>query len=125
MVTETGDCEATSTDRRTMPLGPAYGRRWDDDPYQAEMFQWAQQDLGKRLYGLREDLGWSLERVATAIKMKAETIADAENSRGDPKLSTISRLLAFYGYYTRVLPERAANVAPRCRGANHARSAQL
>lgn len=109
---ETGD---DAIDRRKAH-GPVLGRRWDDDRHQRDMFEWAKNDVGARLFALRTDRGWSLERVATAAAMKAETVADAENGRGDPKLSTISRLLAVYGYYTRLLPDRPANVTPRCRG---------
>lgn len=114
-------------DRRTEPCGPNRGRRWDDDPHQAEMFEWAKRDLGQRLFLLRDDLGWSLEKVARAVRMKAETIADLENGRGDPKFSSITRLNAFYGRYTRVLPERRDNIPPaertapsRPRGVNRA-----
>lgn len=112
---------ATSNDdpveeRRSTPNGPFYGRRWDDDQHQREMFEWAKQDLGARLYTMRTDRCWSLERVAKAAAMKAETVADVENGRGDHKFSTITRLLCVYGCYTRVLPDRASNVAPRSRG---------
>lgn len=82
------------------------------------MFEWAQQDLGQRLFQMRTDRNLSLEKVAADIRMKAETIADAENGRGDPKLSTITRLFAFYGRFARVLPEHRSNVLPRCRGVN-------
>lgn len=109
-----------STDRRRCQHGPARGRRWTDNPYQCELFDWAKQDVGARLFAMREGQGWSLEKVAALAGMRAETVADLENGRGDPKLSTITRLLAVYGYYTRVLPERPSNLAPGCRGVNRA-----
>src|SRR5688572_28867273 len=119
------DDDPETEDRRTTPNGPVYGRRWDDDEHQRDLFEWARQDLGARLFSLRSTRGWSLEKVALAARMKAETVADAENGRGDPKLSTITRLLAVYGFYTRLLPERRDNVAPRCRGVNRAEAAHL
>lgn len=108
-----------------MSHGPNLGRRWDDDLHQREMFEWAQKDLGARLFALRDELGWSQEKVARAARMKAETVADLENGCGDPKLSSITRLLAVYGRYARLLPERRANVVSRSRGAKTAVSASL
>lgn len=115
--------DSTQGERRSKPHGNVCGRRWDDDQHQLEMFEWAKQDLGARLFTMRTDRHWSLERVAQGVRMKAETIADIENGRGDHKFSSITRLLAFYGYGTRVLPERTVNIASRSRGANQAAAA--
>ena len=115
-------------ERRSEPAAKVRGgRRWIDDPAEVAAHEWALNDLGKRIHNAREWQGWSLEKLAARSRVNAQTIADIENGRSDPNLSSITRIFRAFGRYVRVLPEpipsgqstQAAEVNPRGRGYEH------
>lgn len=52
--------------------------------------------LGQKLYELRKRQDKTQAQVAAEVKMTAAMISDFEKDKGDPSLSTLNRLAAYY-----------------------------
>lgn len=70
-------------------------------------------DIGARIHAEREWRGLSLEELAKRTRQNPQSIADIENGRSDPNISTITRIFRAFSWYVRVLPEPMSSYQPR------------
>jgi hypothetical protein len=69
------------------------GRRWDDDEHLRREHERVVMEIGACLFALRDEQGWSIERLARAAGVSDATVGNVERGTTDFCLSTIVRLL--------------------------------
>jgi DNA-binding XRE family transcriptional regulator len=107
---------ADVTDRRQTARP---GRRWYEDPDLKGSFDRLATRISHDLHALRERQGWSIDALAKVAGVSADTVLAVEQTRTDPQLSTLIRLLYPFGY------ELAVGLRPSSPGYNRANPALL